>query len=93
MGDLVFQGVYAFATLIPTGWKKATVSSPFVSGVDIIDLLVQNAKTPAFCVSPPTDDDKFIYDPSFGNVSINRWFIARLQYIQCVSNGDTAVLH
>ena len=23
----------------------------------------------------------------------NRWFSARLQYLQCVSNGDTAVLH
>ena len=25
--------------------------------------------------------------------NIHRWLRARLQYLQCVSNGDTAVLH
>ena len=25
--------------------------------------------------------------------TLNRWFSARLQYLQCVSNGDTAILH
>ena len=29
------------------------------------------------------------------NYSLNRyqWFSARLQYLQCISNGDTEVLH
>ena len=26
-------------------------------------------------------------------ININQWVSARLQYLQCVSNGDTAVLH
>ena len=26
-------------------------------------------------------------------VTLHRWFSARLHYLQCVSNGDTAVLH
>ena len=29
-------------------------------------------------------------DPVF---SMDRWFSARLQDLQCVSNGDTSVLH
>ena len=54
-------------TLIP--WLIINVAWYFLLdiAVDITALMLQSAISPAFCETPPTDDDKFIYDPNFGN--------------------------
>ena len=64
---------------------------------DYVKCLLQNCDisiTEAMEIPRPYAEPLFCPgNPVYFGITIDGWLNARLQYLQCVSNGDTAVFH